>query len=54
VPALPFVFPVGQLDILEVYRQEFTERLWAGQGSARDAAVSAKPKFDAVLARYAK
>jgi multiple sugar transport system substrate-binding protein len=54
VPALPFVFPVGQLDILEVYRQEFTERLFAGQGSARDAAVSAKPKFDAILARYAK
>jgi multiple sugar transport system substrate-binding protein len=54
VPALPFVFPVGQLDILEVYKQEIDERLWAGTGTARDAAISAKPKFDAVLARYTK
>jgi multiple sugar transport system substrate-binding protein len=51
VPALPFVFPVGQLDILEVYKQEFTEKLWAGTGTARDAATAAKPKFDAILAR---
>jgi ABC-type glycerol-3-phosphate transport system substrate-binding protein len=54
VPALPYVFPVGQLDILEVYRQEFVERLWAGQGTARDAAIAAKPKIDAILARYTK
>jgi multiple sugar transport system substrate-binding protein len=54
VPALPFVFPVGQLDILEVYKQEFNERLWVGNGSAKDVATAAKPKFDAVLARYAR
>ncbi|HXI15615.1 MAG TPA: sugar ABC transporter substrate-binding protein [Chloroflexota bacterium] len=54
VPAMGFVFPVGQLDILEVYKQEFTDKLWAGTGTARDAAMSAKPKFDAVLARFTK
>jgi multiple sugar transport system substrate-binding protein len=54
VPALPFVFPVGQLDILEVYKQEFNERLWTGSGNAKDVATAAKPKFDAVLARFAR
>ncbi len=54
VPALPFVFPVGQLDILEVYKQEFDDKLWAGTGSAKDAATAAKPKFDAILSRYGK
>jgi multiple sugar transport system substrate-binding protein len=51
VPAMGFIFPAGQLDILEVYKQEFTDKLWAGQGTARDAAMAAKPKFDAILAR---
>ncbi len=54
VPALPFVFPLGQLDILEVYKQEFDEKLWVGTGSAKDAAGAAKPKFDAILSRYGK
>jgi multiple sugar transport system substrate-binding protein len=51
VAALPFVFPVGQLDILQVYKEEFTDKLWAGSGAARDAATAAKPRFDAILAR---
>jgi ABC-type glycerol-3-phosphate transport system substrate-binding protein len=51
VPPMGFVFPVGQLDIMQVYKEEFTDTLWAGSGTARDAATAAKPKFDAVLAR---
>jgi multiple sugar transport system substrate-binding protein len=54
VPAMPFVFPMGQLDILEVYKQEIDQKLYAGIGTAKDAASAAKPKFDAVLARYSK
>ena len=45
------MFPVGQLDILQVYKDEFTDKLWAGSGTARDAATAARPKFDAILAR---
>jgi multiple sugar transport system substrate-binding protein len=51
VPPMGFVFPVGQLDIMQVYKEEFTDTLRAGAGTARDAAMGAKPKFDAVLAR---
>ncbi len=51
VPALPFVFPVGQLDILQVYNEEIRDQLWAGNRSAKEAATAAKPKIDAILAR---
>jgi hypothetical protein len=52
VPALPYVFPMGQLDILQVYNDEIAAKLWTGQASAREAASAAKPKIDAILARY--
>jgi multiple sugar transport system substrate-binding protein len=51
VPAMGYVFPVGQLDIMQVYKEEFTDKLWTGTGTARDVAMSSKPKFDAILAR---
>jgi multiple sugar transport system substrate-binding protein len=54
VPPMGFVFPPGQLDLLQVYKEEFTDKLWAGTGTARDAALAAKPRFDAVLAKFSK
>ncbi len=52
VPVLPYVFPMGQLDILQVYNEEIGGKLWSGQASAKEAAAAAKPKIDAILARY--
>jgi ABC-type glycerol-3-phosphate transport system substrate-binding protein len=51
VPALPYVFPMGQLDILQVFNEEIGH-LWSGERQAKDAAAAAKPKIDAILARY--
>jgi len=52
VPVLPYVFPMGQLDILQIYNDEIGGKLWSGQASAREAASAAKPKIDVILARY--
>lgn len=50
VPAMGFVFPVNQLEILRVWDEEIGQ-LWAGKKSAKDAALAAKPLIDQILAR---
>lgn len=52
VPVLPYVFPMGQLDIIQVYNEEIGGKLWSGTGTAKEATGAAKPKIDAILARY--
>lgn len=54
VPALPFVFPAGQLDIIQVYKDEIADQLWAGNRPAKEAAAAARPKIDAILSRTSK
>ena len=43
---------MGQLDILQVYNEEIGGKLFAGSSTAKDAVGAAKPKIDAILARY--
>ena len=52
VKSIGYVFPMGQLDILQVYNEEIGGKLWSGQSTAKDAVNAAKPKIDAILARY--
>lgn len=52
VPVMPYVFPMGQLDILQVHNEEIANQVFAGTRTAKESAGAAKPKIDAILARY--
>lgn len=52
VKPMPFIFPMGQLDILQAFKEEVGEPLWDGKRTAKDASMAAKPKIDAILAKY--
>ncbi|MBU6289860.1 MAG: sugar ABC transporter substrate-binding protein [Chloroflexi bacterium] len=52
VKPMGFTFPMGQLDILQAYKEEVGDKLWTGQRTARDATAAAKPKIEAILAKF--